>query len=174
MSISSQYDPSRFSISRFGWERNLPEVKPSFCPICGALVETGLSEIDRMRYSIQGYTIKPTKPFHAYQCKNLRVCFCDDCVSGEGGVDIICKVIEAAPQTRAKVVQDCASILNARRKKNRETVTMWGVGLGILAVVIGVCCLIWNPKDVFALIFSVIGVIGVLIILGLLQGAMRR
>jgi len=144
--------------------------KPSFCPICGALVDHGLSTMSSLNYLRKGYVLKPTKPFHAYQCKNLRVCFCDDCVSGEGGVDIICKVLEASPTLRAKVEQDCESILNARRKKHRETATTWGVGIGILAAVIGICCLIWKPEDVF----GVIGVIVVLIIVGLLQGALRR
>lgn len=147
-----------------------PDAKPSFCPICGALVDTGLSIESRIHYMSTGYTIKETKPYHAYQCQNLRVCFCDDCVSGEGGVDIICKVIEASPATRAKVESDCKSILDKRRSKRRETLTMWGVGLGIAAAVIGICCLIWKPEDVF----GVIGVIVLLVVVGAIQGAVRR
>ena len=158
---------ARFS-DPFGLEK--PDRKPSFCPICGALVEHGLGIQSQMNYLRQGYVLKPTKPFHAYQCRNLRVCFCDDCVSGEGGVDIICRVLEASSATRTRVEHDCESILNARRKKHRETAIMWGVGLGILAVVIGICCLIWKPEDVF----GVIGVIVVLIIVGFIQGAVRR
>ena len=146
---------SRFS-DPFGLEK--PDRKPSFCPICGALVEHGLGIQSQMNYLRQGYVLKPTKPFHAY------------CVSGEGGVDIICRVLEASPATRTRVEHDCESILNARRKKHRETAIMWGVGLGILAVVIGICCLIWKPEDVF----GVIGVIVVLIIVGFVQGAVRR
>lgn len=123
-----------------------------------------------MNYLRQDEVLKPTKPFHTYQCRNLRVCFCDDCVSGEGGVDIICRVLEASPATRTRVEHDCESILNARRKKHRKTAIMWGVGLGILAVVIGICCLIWKSEDVF----DVIGGIVVLIIVGFIQSAVRR
>lgn len=157
--------------SRFSdlFDQEEQDRKPSFCPICGALVEHGLGMQSRMNYWRKGYVLKPTKPFHAYQCKNLRVCFCDDCLSGEGGVDIICNVLEASPATRTRVEHDCEAILDARRKKHRETATVWGVGLGILAAVIGICCLIWKPGDVFCVIGGI-----VLIIILVLQGTVRQ
>ena len=139
-----------------GADKRRSQPKPSFCPICGALVEM-----------VGGHS---TKPFHIYYCRNLRVCFCDDCVSGQGGVDIICRVIEATPETRKMVEKDCCAILDARRKQSRETVVKWIVGIGVVVALIGVCCLIWTPEDVF----GVIGIILMLFLVGFLQGAVRR
>jgi len=139
-------------------------IKVNRCPVCGGSTLPGNTSL----YRTMGYT--GVKDGHAYSCRNLSVTFCDDCVSGEGGVDIICKVLEASPTVRSMVERDCEAILDARRKKHRETATKWGIGLGVVASVIGICCLIWKPEEVF----SVIGIIAIFIIVGLLQGAVRR
>lgn len=144
------------------------EVLDSFCPICGELVYGN----GRMFYG------KCTvKPFHAYPCKNLRVCFCDDCVSGVGGVDIICKVLEASPELRARVEQDCESILAARRQRKwelaRERGMVLGVGLGILAGVMGVFSLIEDPEDAVPVVAG-IALMVFLAITGLLQWALYK
>lgn len=143
--------------------------KPTFCPICGALVATGLDASGHIDYLMRGYTIKPTKPYHTYYCKTLPVSFCDDCISGVGGVDIICKVIEASSKERSVVERDCQSILAARRKRNRSTAINWAIGISGVAAVIGICCLIWSPEDVFV----VIGSIAMLGLVGWLQSVRR-
>ena len=128
--------------------RREPEPPPEFCPICGVLLKAHRSEF---------------KPYHTYYCRDLRICFCDNCLSGEGGVGIICRVLEASSETRLAVKKDCESVLNDRRKKYREMATLCGIVLGILAIIIGICCLVWNPLDVFIAVGTIVGFILVII-----------
>ena len=133
------------------------------CPICGSsTLPTNTSLLNSIGYSV--------KSGHAYNCHNLQVTFCDECLTGVGGVDIICRVVEASAEQRKIVQHDCDSLLNARRDKRNHTVTVWGVGISIAAAITGICCLIWKPQEVF----SVVGVIALLAVVGCLQGGVRR
>lgn len=143
------YNANRFNDILANISRNKPEPEPVFCPICGTLVGYAcnflpfpqLPSLDRFRFS-------PIIPSHTYKCKNLRICFCDDCLSGMEGVDIICKVIEATPEIRASIEHECKLILDARKKENREKLKVWSVCIGILISIIGICCLIWDVASV--------------------------
>ncbi len=121
--------------------------EPSYCSICGALVGR-IPDRLQIEYLSKGYVLKPAKSFHSYQCKGLRVCFCDDCLTGIGGVDIICKVIEATPEERACIEHESKIILDERKKENREKLKLWSVCIGILLTIIGICCLIWDVATV--------------------------
>lgn len=156
-----------------GGQRNLfdlfPEEKdraPQTCPICGCLISTGLSLRSSMEYLAKGYTIKETKPSHRYRCKNLEIAFCDECISGEGGVDIISKVIEASPTQRATIEQDAAEILKKRHVKFIRSLRNWFIGIGVVIVLLGVSCLIFGLENTGA----AVGVIFMLLFIGLIQG----
>ena len=78
-------------------------------------------------------------------------------------------MIEASPETRKNVQKDCDAINQTRRRKVQETLTKWCVGVVVVGSIVGICCLIWGPENVF----GVIGVILALVVLGALQGARR-
>lgn len=109
------------------------------CPICGRLLW-----LDN---------------YHTYYCQNLSISFCDDCISGVGGVDIICKVIEATPEVRSRIEEDCRLILKKRKERNRGIAKAWGAGFLVVATVIGICCLIWDPLDVILTAVTIVGLI---------------
>ena len=124
---------SPLDIKRDIIERELNK-KPSFCPICGGLVDFGSTMMLGLFHN--GYTLESLKPSHAYYYKGHKVLFCDDCVAGCGGVDIICRVIEASAETRAQIESDCRSVLDERRLKKRVKALLWALGIGLLALVI--------------------------------------
>ena len=124
------------------------ELPPPMCPICGDLMATPSA----FPYIMRGVAKKDAEPCHSYYCHGLQICFCDNCISGEGGVGIVCKVIEATSEQRAKVEADCQEIIRKRREKRVSILIKLCVSIAVAAAVIGVCCLIWEPKDVFSVI----------------------
>lgn len=138
-------------------------IKVDRCPICGSACLPGSRAIERL----SGFDVRDG---HCYSCQNLKVTFCDDCLIGEGGVDIICRVVEANEVQRKMVANDAYSILKVKHDELVSKIKKWAIGIAIALGIIGICCLIWTPGDVFA----VIGVIGMFILFGLLQCAARR
>lgn len=134
------------------------------CPICGASTLPNNAAM----YRAMGYS--GVKDGHAYIYQNLKVTFCDDCLAGVGGVDIICRVLEASDSYRALIQSNSDAIIESRRTKRRGVLTKWAVGIVVALLIVGVCCLIWKPEDVFCCI----GVIAALILVAFLQGASRR
>ncbi len=130
-----------------------PEEKPSpICPICGVLMSTPSA----FPYTMSG---RDAEPCHSYYCHGLQIYFCDSCISGEGGVEIVCKVIEATPEQRAKVEADRQEIIRKRREKRVSILIRLCVSIVVATAVIGVCCLIWEPKDVFSIIGCGLGIL---------------
>ena len=151
MSISNGIFPERKSI------------KVDRCPICGASCLPGDCSVQR----ILGYNVSDG---HVYTAKGLSVTFCRDCLIGEGGVNIICRVIEADETQRKKIEQDAHTILKQMHDELMVKIRNWAICIGVALAIIGICCLIWKPEDVFCCL----GVIAILVIVGFLQSLGRR
>lgn len=137
-------------------------LKVERCPICGVAVLPGDNTLKR----IEGFDVKDG---HVYPCRNLSVTFCDECLTGNGGVDIICKAIEASSTLRAQITQDAYTILKKQHDVLMSTLFKWVVGIIISFVVVVICCLIWGPKNVFEAIGAIIVVIAIFALLSVVN-----
>ena len=150
-------EPNIFGVGRdfFGRE----SIRVDRCPICGSSCLPGSCATQRLA----GFDIRDG---YAYTFKNLCVTFCRDCLIGKGGVDIICRVIEANEVQRNAVEKDAHAILKQLHDELMTKIRNWAIGIGATLAIIGVCCVIWKPEDVFACL----GAIAFLFVIGCLQG----
>ncbi|MBR1871360.1 MAG: hypothetical protein IJ802_05995 [Kiritimatiellae bacterium] len=98
------------------------------CPICGASCLPGDCETIRNR----GYAVRDG---YSYAIKNLHVTFCSECLIGEGGVDIICRVIEADEAQRKKVEQDANLVLKKLHDELILKIKLWTIGIIALVLI---------------------------------------
>lgn len=138
-------------------------IKVDRCPICGAACLPGNNALRRF----EGFDVRDG---YAYTLKSLRVTFCRECLIGEGGVDIICRVIEANESQRKAVEKDAHAILKQLHDELMVKIRNWAIGIGAALAIIGICCLIWKPEEVF----GCIGIIAILLVVGFLQSLGRR
>lgn len=124
-------------------------IKVDRCPICGSACLPGSREEERRR----GFNIRDG---HCYSCHNLDITFCDHCLIGEGGVDIICRVVEANEVQRKKIATDAYTILKEKHDEALSKQKKWGIGTVIVLGIIGICCSIWPPEEVFGVVGGVL------------------
>lgn len=164
--LSIVSDPSDLDFGINGLDDELPDfvlgrknIEVDHCPICGAACLPRHSAPHRSA----GFGVRAGR---SYPCKNLKVTFCQDCLIGEGGVDIICRVIEANDAQRMMIAHEAYLILKAKRDALVLKIIKWIVGI---VIALSVCCLIWTPEEVLI----VIAVIAVLFFYGFLMDFFR-
>lgn len=107
-------------------ERYFPErIKVDRCPICGSACLPGSREEERRR----GFNIRDG---HCYSCHNLDITFCDHCLIGEGGVDIICRVVEANEDQRKKIATDAYTILKEKHDEALKEMKLGWIGIAVI------------------------------------------